>query len=183
MSVFCISGLSYQALTMQNAFYILSIAWLFRGRCPWENKLSAGVHISKSFLLSSHAPTYLWNSILKTKPIFKAVTIFSFAALHFSWNRETLAKSWILSVKIIILAYSLSFFSWDFIRGIQGGWCSPSELFFQSSPRQLSLGMHPFSIIRLSTQLSHNENVAVSNCVIRYGSIIHDSDANSLVLW
>lgn len=57
--LFCISGLSYQALTMQNSFHILPIAWLFRGRCPWENKLSAGVCISKSFLIffpCSHWP-------------------------------------------------------------------------------------------------------------------------------
>lgn len=138
----------------------------------------------KGFCSSFHAPTLLWNSVLKTKPIFKAVTIFSFTALNFSWGREILAKSRISSVRIIILAYSLlSFFSWGFIRGIQGGCCSPTELFFQSSPRQLSLGMHPFSVTRLSTQLSHSENGAVSNCVIRHGSIIHDSDSNSSILW
>lgn len=76
----------------------------------------------KGFCSSFHAPTYLWNSVLKTKPIFKAVTIFSFTALNFSWGGEILAKSRISSVRIIILAYSLlSFFSWGFIRGIQGG--------------------------------------------------------------
>lgn len=137
----------------------------------------------KAFHSSFHAPTYLWNHVLKTKPIFKAGTIFLFTALLFSWGRETLAKSLIPSVKIIILAYNLSFFSWGFIRGIQGGWCSPSELFLQSSPRQLSLGMHPFSVTRLSAQLSHSENVAISNCAIRHGSIIYNSGANSLVLW
>lgn len=137
----------------------------------------------KAFHSSFHAPTYLWNHVLKTKPIFKAGTIFLFTALLFSWGRETLAKSVIPSVKIIILAYNLSFFSWGFIRGIQGGWYSPSELFLQSSPRQLSLGMHPFSVTRLSAQLSHSENVAISNCAIRHGSIIYNSDANSLVLW
>ena len=136
----------------------------------------------KAFCSSFHAPTYLWKSILKTKPVFKAVTIFSFTALHFRWGRETLAKSRISSVKIIILAdSSLSAFSWGFVRGFQGGWCSPSELFFQSSPRQPSLGTHPFSITRLRTQLSHSENVAVSNCVIRHGSMIYDGDANSLL--
>lgn len=31
MPVFGVSGPSYQALTMQNAFYVLSIVWLFKG--------------------------------------------------------------------------------------------------------------------------------------------------------
>lgn len=58
-SLFCIFGLPYQELTMQNAFHTLPIAWLCRGRCPWENQLSAGVCISKSFLIffpCSHWP-------------------------------------------------------------------------------------------------------------------------------
>lgn len=58
-SLICIFGLSCQALTVQNAFHTLLIAWLFRGRCPWENKLSVGVCISKSFLIffpCSHWP-------------------------------------------------------------------------------------------------------------------------------
>lgn len=43
--------------------------------------------------------------------------------------------------------------------------------------------MQPFSITRLSTQLSYTENVAISNCVIRHGSIMYDSSANNSVLW
>lgn len=121
---------------MQNAFHILLIAWLFRGICQLV------CVFQKAFWSSFHAPTDLWNSVLKTKPIFKAVTVFSFTSLHFSWGREALAKSRISSVKIIILAYSLLFFfSWGFNSGrlMQSKW-----MFFQSSPRQLSLGVHPF---------------------------------------
>lgn len=57
--LFCTFDLFCQALTLQNAFHTLSIAWLFRGRCQWEKKLSAGVCISESFLIffpCSHWP-------------------------------------------------------------------------------------------------------------------------------
>lgn len=99
----------------------------------------------KASCSSFHAHTYLRNSVLKTKSIFKAVTICSFTALQFSWAGETLAKSWISSVRIIIPASSLlSFFSWGFVRGIQGAWWRPSELFFSqtSLPRHAAISNH-----------------------------------------
>lgn len=131
------------------------------------------VYVSqKAFCSSFLAPTFLWNGIFKIKPFLKAVTIFSFTSLHFSWGRETLAKSWILSVKIIILAYSLlSFFSYrrNSGRPMQSKWIVLPVLFQTAFPRHTSIFNH-----QLSTQLSHSENVAVFNCAIRHGSIIYD---------
>lgn len=104
------------------------------------------VCISHKAFWSFHAPTDLWNSVLKTKPVFKAVTVFSFTSLHFSWGREALAKSCISSVKIIILAYSLLFFfSWGFNSGrlMQSKWIVLPVLSQTAFPRHASILQSP----------------------------------------
>lgn len=56
-------------------------AWIFRVRCSWESKLLSGVLVSLvalflcSVLFCFHAPTYLWKSIFKSKPVFKAASL------------------------------------------------------------------------------------------------------------